>query len=60
VAVLNPTNLINLETVTATVPGDGSRVLLDKVSLGVSAGERVGVVGLNGGGMTTLPVFLTV
>jgi ATP-binding cassette subfamily F protein uup len=59
VAVLNPTNLINLETVTATVPGDGSRVLLDKVSLGVSAGERVGVVGLNGGGKTTLLEILT-
>jgi ATP-binding cassette subfamily F protein uup len=59
VAVPNPTNLINLETVTATVPGDGSRVLLDKVSLGVSAGERVGVVGLNGGGKTTLLEILT-
>jgi ATP-binding cassette subfamily F protein uup len=52
-------NLINMETVTATVPGDGSRVLLDKVSLGVSAGERVGVVGLNGGGKTTLLEVLT-
>jgi ATP-binding cassette subfamily F protein uup len=52
-------NLINLETVTATVPGDGSRVLLDSVSLGVAAGERVGVVGLNGGGKTTLLEVLT-
>ncbi|MGQ0479690.1 MAG: ABC-F family ATP-binding cassette domain-containing protein [Pseudonocardia sp.] len=53
------TNLVNLEAVTATVPGDGSRVLLDAVSLGVAAGERVGVVGLNGGGKTTLLEVLT-
>ncbi len=54
-----PENLINLETVTATVPGDASRVLLDAVSLGVSAGDRIGVVGLNGGGKTTLLEVLT-
>jgi len=47
-------NLVNLESVTAHVPGDASRVLLDAVSLGVERGERVGVVGLNGGGKTTL------
>jgi ATP-binding cassette subfamily F protein uup len=47
-------NLINLESVTAHVPGDASRVLLDAVSLGVERGERIGVVGLNGGGKTTL------
>jgi ATP-binding cassette subfamily F protein uup len=47
-------NLVNLESVTAHVPGDASRVLLDAVSLGVESGERVGVVGLNGGGKTTL------
>ncbi|MCW0212036.1 MAG: ATP-binding cassette domain-containing protein [Pseudonocardia sp.] len=47
-------NLINLESVTAHVPGDASRVLLDSVSLGVERGERIGVVGLNGGGKTTL------
>jgi ABC transport system ATP-binding/permease protein len=47
-------NLVNLEAVTAHVPGDASRVLLDAVSLGVEQGERVGVVGLNGGGKTTL------
>ncbi|HTF54151.1 MAG TPA: ABC-F family ATP-binding cassette domain-containing protein [Pseudonocardia sp.] len=48
------TNLVNFEAVTATVPGDASRVLLDRVSLGVSAGDRIGVVGLNGGGKTTM------
>jgi ABC transport system ATP-binding/permease protein len=47
-------NLVNLEYVTAHVPGDASRVLLDAVSLGVERGERIGVVGLNGGGKTTL------
>lgn len=52
-------NLVNLEKVTAHVPGDASRVLLDAVSLGVEAGERVGVVGLNGGGKTTLLDILT-
>src|SRR5882757_558809 len=48
------TNLVNFEAVTATVPGDASRVLLDRVSMGVSAGDRIGVVGLNGGGKTTM------
>lgn len=52
-------NLVNLEKVTAHVPGDASRVLLDAVSLGVTDGERVGVVGLNGGGKTTLLDILT-
>ncbi|WP_433505928.1 ABC-F family ATP-binding cassette domain-containing protein [Pseudonocardia halophobica] len=47
-------NLVNLENVSAHVPGDASRVLLDGVSLGVERSERVGVVGLNGGGKTTL------
>ncbi len=52
-------NLVNLESVLAHVPGDGSRVLLDHVSLGIERGERVGVVGLNGGGKTTLLDIIT-
>jgi ABC transport system ATP-binding/permease protein len=52
-------NLVNLEAVTAHVPGDASRVLLGAVSLGVERGERVGVVGLNGGGKTTLLDIIT-
>ncbi len=52
-------NLVNLELVTAHVPGDASRVLLGSVSLGVETGDRIGVVGLNGGGKTTLLDVLT-
>ncbi|GAA4856346.1 ABC-F family ATP-binding cassette domain-containing protein [Saccharopolyspora cebuensis] len=44
-------NLINLESVSKSY---GVRPLLDAVSLGVGEGDRIGVVGLNGGGKTTL------
>ncbi|MFD1050695.1 ATP-binding cassette domain-containing protein, partial [Kibdelosporangium lantanae] len=44
-------NLVNLEAVTKSY---GVRPLLDTVSLGVGEGDRIGVVGLNGGGKTTL------
>lgn len=44
-------NLINLENVTKSF---GLKTLLDGVSLGVQTNERIGVVGLNGGGKTTL------
>ncbi|GLY64334.1 ABC-F family ATP-binding cassette domain-containing protein [Amycolatopsis taiwanensis] len=44
-------NLINLEAVSKSY---GVRPLLDGVSAGVAEGERIGVVGLNGGGKTTL------
>ncbi len=44
-------NLVNLETVSVA---HGSRQLMDKVSLGVSEGDRIGIVGRNGGGKTTL------
>jgi ABC transport system ATP-binding/permease protein len=44
-------NLVNVETVSKSY---GTRPLLDGVSLGVNEGDRIGVVGLNGGGKTTL------
>ncbi len=44
-------NLVNLESVSKSY---GVRPLLDGVSLGVAEGQRIGVVGLNGGGKTTL------
>jgi ATP-binding cassette subfamily F protein uup len=44
-------NLVNLESVDKSF---GVRPLLDHVSLGVDEGDRIGVVGLNGGGKTTL------
>ncbi|WP_018683300.1 ABC-F family ATP-binding cassette domain-containing protein [Actinokineospora enzanensis] len=44
-------NLVNLENVGKSF---GVRPLLDRVSLGVAQGDRIGVVGLNGGGKTTL------
>ncbi|WP_280366249.1 ABC-F family ATP-binding cassette domain-containing protein [Nocardia wallacei] len=49
-------NLINLEQVRKSF---GVKPLLDNVSLGVQEGERIGVVGLNGGGKTTLLEVLT-
>ncbi|MCM6777200.1 ABC-F family ATP-binding cassette domain-containing protein [Nocardia sp. CDC159] len=49
-------NLINLEQVHKSF---GITPLLDDVSLGVQEGERIGVVGLNGGGKTTLLEVLT-
>ncbi|MCS5480395.1 ABC-F family ATP-binding cassette domain-containing protein [Corynebacterium sp. YIM 101645] len=49
-------NLINLENVSKTW---GLKTLLDGVSLGVQTGDRIGVVGLNGGGKTTLLEVLT-
>jgi ABC transport system ATP-binding/permease protein len=44
-------NLVNLENVGKSY---GPLVLLDGISLGVAAGDRIGVVGRNGCGKTTL------
>ncbi|MFI9627091.1 ABC-F family ATP-binding cassette domain-containing protein [Streptomyces sp. NPDC052042] len=44
-------NLINVEQAGKVY---GTRALLDSVSLGVSEGDRIGVVGRNGDGKTTL------
>ncbi|MCH1865353.1 ABC-F family ATP-binding cassette domain-containing protein, partial [Nocardioides sp. CFH 31398] len=49
-------NLVNLERVSHAY---GVRPLLASVSLGVSAGDRVGIVGRNGDGKTTLLEVLT-
>lgn len=52
----NVANLVNLESVSHAF---GTRVPLDEVSLGVGAGEVIGVVGRNGDGKTTLLRVLT-
>jgi ABC transport system ATP-binding/permease protein len=49
-------NLLNLERVSKSY---GVRPLLADVSLGVAAGERIGIVGRNGDGKTTLLRVMT-
>ena len=49
-------NLINAENITKTF---GTRTLIDSVSLGLAAGDVIGVVGRNGDGKTTLLKMLT-
>ena len=51
-----PANLINLEAVGKAY---GTITVLDDVSLGIAEGERIGVVGRNGGGKTTLLRLIT-
>ena len=46
-----PRNLVNLKSV---AKGFGSRSVLTDVTLGVAAGERIGIVGRNGDGKSTL------
>ncbi|GGF33287.1 ABC-F family ATP-binding cassette domain-containing protein [Williamsia phyllosphaerae] len=45
------TNLVNAEKISKSF---GIAPLLESVSLGVQEGQRIGVVGLNGGGKTTM------
>ncbi|MEU3192954.1 ABC-F family ATP-binding cassette domain-containing protein [Streptomyces sp. NPDC006992] len=47
----NRVNLVNMETVDKV---HGTRALLDTVSLGVNEADKIGVVGRNGDGKTTL------
>ena len=49
-------NLLNLEHVSKSY---GLRPLLDDVSLGINIGDRVGIVGRNGDGKTTLLQVMT-
>ena len=44
-------NILNVEKVTK---GYGDRTLLDKVTLGVNQGDKIGVIGVNGTGKSTL------
>jgi len=44
-------NLVNVEAAGVT---HGVRTILERVSLGVQTGDRIGVLGLNGSGKTTL------
>jgi ATP-binding cassette subfamily F protein uup len=46
-----PRNLLNLK---AVEKGYASRSVLREITLGIAAGERIGVVGQNGGGKSTL------
>jgi len=52
----NPVNLVNLENVGKAY---GTTTVLDGVSLGVADGERIGIVGRNGGGKSTLLRMIT-
>ena len=53
--VTGPVNLVNLER---AVKAYGERPLLDGVSAGVAAGDRIGIVGRNGAGKSTLLAVL--
>lgn len=44
-------NILNIENVTKVY---GNKVLFDKVSLGINEGDKLGVIGINGTGKSTL------
>jgi len=44
-------NILNVEKVTK---GYGDRILLDKVTLGINQGDKIGVIGVNGTGKSTI------
>jgi len=44
-------NILNVEKVTK---GYGDRTLLDKVTLGINQGDKIGVIGVNGTGKSTI------
>jgi len=52
----NPVNLVNLENVAKSY---GTTTVLESVSLGIASADRIGVVGRNGGGKSTLLRMIT-
>src|SRR3954462_2654586 len=54
--MVNVVNLVNLENVSKSY---GTTSVLESVSLGISATDRIGVVGRNGGGKSTLLRMIT-
>ncbi|WP_305883091.1 ABC-F family ATP-binding cassette domain-containing protein [Conexibacter sp. S30A1] len=54
-AAVAASNLVNLSAVSKSY---GARTVLDAVTLGVAAGERIGVVGANGQGKSTLVALI--
>lgn len=48
---MNITNIMNIENVSKHY---GERIILDNVSMGINEGDKIGFIGLNGTGKTTL------
>ena len=45
---------MNILTVQQATKGYGNRILFENITLGLNEGDRVGLIGLNGTGKTTL------